>query len=264
MKFARVLSTGKLINLEEFYLLEGKVDSKKKGLDGKKGWQTEIVCPDCGGRVHPNNAAAAKGFRAVAIEVSDPRSIKDFSIAGKDATQKTKRKSPGFDHHDHAASPDCPSSFVHDQQFAEIYHSNTFDFRERDRNAAALEDPQKREALKEVLRFFMQRLTGKPILSAEDETFFDKLTKQKLFLLAGLAEHSWILPYMQVLLAGTRERTFKSKRISRVAYKNIGQQVLIFTDVDDRQREMIVPLEIQLGFMFKKGNFNPMLGKTIR
>ncbi|MDP9128707.1 MAG: hypothetical protein M3N08_10680, partial [Pseudomonadota bacterium] len=72
-----------------------------------------------------------------------------------------------------------------------------------------------------------------------------------------------VMPYMQVLFLGTREREFTSRygkkpRVSKVRYEGRGRQEIPVTFSDGEKGDLIVPQVIIPGFTSRTGEFSPM------
>lgn len=262
MKKARNLETGELLSLQRFYELEGKSDRNQIGPNGRRGWTTQIACPDCGAPVHPNDAKGALGIELTSQELTAPKK-RDFSSVATEATER-RRKKPGFDHHDHKASADCPSNYANSPLFKKSFADKTFDGKEADRNAEVLKDPRTEQTLFSIYEHMMKRLTGHSKLEEADRQAYEKWTK-RLMPMVGLADHPWILPYMVAVLTGTHARMFSRLTHPRkVGFRPFGRQTLVGHDVEGKAYSFTFPQSISPCFLGKSGSATPMMNPQTR
>lgn len=245
MKLAQYGKGGDLVSLKAFM--------DRAGSDNPKEWVTKPHCPDCHEEVHAYDRRGARGFSAARDEV----------------TKRVPRVKPGFSHYPvdpaDATSPvlTCPSSFRDDPRFrsaqlANLMDSNEFRRDELERNRAVLLEPKMVKALEEVQRFLMQRLTGSSVISQEDRKDIQRITRG-LITMVGLADHPWVLPYMQVLFIGARTRMTRSgSRSYRAAYNNEGSQKLPVTYANGETGRLTIPKSLVLGFKYRSGKITPM------
>ncbi|MDX2027081.1 MAG: hypothetical protein SFW62_00415 [Alphaproteobacteria bacterium] len=234
-------------------LLSLKAFMDRAGSDDPKKWIVKPHCHDCGEEVFAYDKRGARGFHAARDEV----------------TKHVPRTKPGFHHYPvdpaDTTSPvlTCPSSFRDDPRFKDprlkdLMDSMEFRRDELERNTAALSEPKMAAALEKVQRFFMHRLTGKSVLSDDDQKDIKKITKG-LITMAGLSQHPWVLPYMQALFVGARTRLARShRRTYKAAYDNQGTQKLPVQYANKETGWLTVPRSIVLGFKGKSGKITPM------
>lgn len=224
MKYALYGLDGDLVTLAEFVRRQSPKPEE---------WTVQPYCKDCEKRVHAYDIKGALGFREVKQE-----------IFGR------KRREPGFDHYDHAASENCPSSYSNDPRYA-FLQGFEFDDQARDRNMAILNLPEVRTRNANALRQLMRDLTGMNCYEAERKHLADLAKKRSLYNIEALHDHPWILPFAIVLMVGNHDKIFKDKKY-KVCFRPEGSQKLSYTNHKGNGRKHSIPERMTLSFVNEK------------
>jgi len=197
------------------------------------------TCIECGEAAFLNDEKGAKGVRLVNLEVTGRK-------------KHMHRQGAGFSHYRGNAGKTCPLYFANnDPRFMSIRENNAFDVLEKQRNLSTLDKPRMREAIADVQRYLLQRLTGEKEISDDDKKSLSKI-EGKVSSMIGLSDHPWALIYISALLIGSRERELKGKKM-RLEYRGVGEQRLLITGLDGKERLLCLPEKIQLCRSRKNG-----------
>ena len=189
----------------------------------------DVTCPACGQPVSLNNLKGLEGFRVeLASHAEEPPAFPFW-----------------FRHRAGNGGASCSRYHPSEKNEASPFRArNTFSALEKQKNLAVLNAPAIRAALEEVQRCLMKPLTCHTLLKPEDKRHLQRI-ERGLVSMAGLAAHSWVLPYMTAVLAGAQERPYGTTTC-RVRYKGLGEQSLPFMGADGQDRRLVVPQTIRL------------------
>jgi hypothetical protein len=227
MKFARDPSVGDIVTSEQFLARYGSVKKKER------------PAPQC-----PHDTCRAP------LYVSDSKATQGFVAAGR-AAMARQRNIGGFSHAPRQAHKDCPEYYPHDPRFEDLTrHAAIKEIIARNLKVL-VEDREMWRRNRIVLNKLYAAALGREPTREDRRKLFD--AAKKALTTEALGRYWHLYPYMIMALSGYHLHESKSGRRHVVAFVPHGRQEIVYADSVGTQRVEIVPRELQLSFVNKRG-----------